>query len=47
MLDNTWPDASKRPKLVAPDENPDPGYVKAVLSDPAIKADTIDGLTWH
>ena len=47
LLNKAWPDAAKRPKLVAPDENPDADYVSAVLGYPGVTSDTIDGLTWH
>lgn len=39
-----WPDASRRPRLVANDENPDPSYWTSVLP---LVGDVISAASWH
>lgn len=45
LLNRYFPDASTRPLLVAPDENPDAGYITEVFSQ--VPHGTADAVTWH
>ena len=45
LLDHHFPDSASRPLLVAPDENPDPGYITDVFDK--VPHGTADAVTWH
>lgn len=44
LINQYWPDAAKRPKFVANDENPDASYWSRMLPT---AHEALDGLTWH
>lgn len=45
LIAAAWPEPASRPGLVGNDENPDPGYLAAMLA--AAPPSTFDAVTWH